>query len=179
MTARRSLPPGLCQGRPDRDRLRQIWPAVPHPTRKAGRKQCEIDPVHQHCQPATRRNAVMVRREPAKKFKMLLTPQTDRVIAIAIRNRPANRPKQDLRQRIGHAMLGTRVIKPRKMLQRNSWRHDEAARRDRRDARRQPPDHGLAAFEQHQKNDAQTDRHRDVAPSDRPESQQGLRGRQE
>jgi len=56
----------------------------------------------------------MVRQEPAKKFKMLLTPQTDRVIAIAIRNRPANRPKQDLRQRIGDAMLGTRVIKPRK-----------------------------------------------------------------
>ena len=101
----------------DGDQFGPIRPARAHPACEAGRKQRRIDPIHHDRQPAPTRNTMIIRQKSAQKLKMPRTPQPDRIIIVAIRNRTAHDQKKDLRQRKRDPMRRPWILDHGKMIQ--------------------------------------------------------------
>jgi hypothetical protein len=60
---------------------------------------------------------MMIGQKLPQNGQMLLAPARDRVVVVAIGDRPAHRQQQQFGQRIGHAMRLARILDHRKMIE--------------------------------------------------------------
>jgi hypothetical protein len=63
---------------------------------------------------------MMIGKKSPKKVQVPLAPKLDRVIAVAIGNRAADRQKQHFRQGIGNTMRLSLILDPRKTIQKRA-----------------------------------------------------------
>ena len=79
-----------------------------------------IDPVHHDGQPAPRRHAAVERQEAAREGDMLFAPDGDRIVIVAIGDRPADRQEQKLRHGKRHAAQLAGIVDAREMIEQQS-----------------------------------------------------------
>jgi hypothetical protein len=104
----------------DGNELMPVWPQCHNPIFKAAAEQGWIDPIDEAAHPALAGYPMVKLREPPQEGEMVLAPGDDIVEIVARSDGGAGHQQQDLMQWIEDPPGFARVIKLRKMLQKQT-----------------------------------------------------------